>query len=217
VSLKEADPKLFDMYRLCSQPSVRYVGDAEDSGCGCTKSKSDAGGNLSDTATRDITIVAEGFTGDYEYTVLEATSTKGLLAWLDEHGWSTMGADDALDAYVAAGGFQFVSIALTPTVSERPSRVMTSAPAHPLRSDLLPGDDGARRDGSHRDPDASSSRRGRATVSAGAQKIGTLMRRTGTGRTRRSTIACELGGARRLRNRGGDDVRPRDVRDAPNR
>jgi hypothetical protein len=122
VSLKEADPKLFDMYRLCSQPSVRYVGEAEDSGCGCTKSKSDAGGNLSDTATRDVTIVAEGFTGDYEYTVLEATSTKGLVNWLDEHGWSTMGADGALDAYVAAGGFQFVSIALTPTVSETPEQ-----------------------------------------------------------------------------------------------
>jgi hypothetical protein len=33
-----------------------------------------------------------------------------------------MGADEALDAYVAAGGFQFVSIALTPTVAETPKQ-----------------------------------------------------------------------------------------------
>jgi hypothetical protein len=74
-----------------------------------SKSKSDAGGNLSDTATRDVTIVAEGFTGDYEYTVLAGDEHDGAREWLDEHGWSTMGADAALDAYVAAGGFQFVS------------------------------------------------------------------------------------------------------------
>jgi hypothetical protein len=122
VSLKEADPALFDSYRSCTQPVVEWLGDGEEeSGCGCAGgSKSDAGG-LGDTNERgDVTVVAEGFTGDYEYTVLEATSTKGLLAWLDEHGWETMGADAALDAYVAAGGFQFVSLALTPTVSETP-------------------------------------------------------------------------------------------------
>ena len=123
VSLKEADAALFDTYRACTQPAVRYVGeDEEGSGCGCAgASKNDAGG-LSDSDTRDVTIVAEGFTGDYEYTVLEATSTTGLVTWLDEHGWSTMGADAALDAYVAKGGFQFVSIALTPTVSETPKQ-----------------------------------------------------------------------------------------------
>lgn len=125
VSLNEADTELFDLYRACTQPVVQYVGDEEDSGgCACagSRSKNDAGGSLSDTSDRGVTVVAEGFTGDYEYTVLEATSTKGLLAWLDDHGWETMGADAALDAYVTAGGFQFVSIALTPTVSETPKQ-----------------------------------------------------------------------------------------------
>ena len=121
VSLKEADAELFDTYRACTQPVVEYVGDEEDSGCSCAGSQSakdGAGGG--DTRNGGVDVVAEGFAGDYEYTVLEATSTAGLLTWLDEHGWETMGADAALDAYVAAGGFQFVSIALTPTVSETP-------------------------------------------------------------------------------------------------
>jgi hypothetical protein len=120
ASLKEANLELFDTYRNCTQPILEYVGDDEDSGCSCARSqsKNDAGG-LGDTRG-DVTVVAEGFAGDYEYTVLEATSTAGLLTWLDEHGWETMGADAALDAYVAAGGFQFVSIALMPTVAETP-------------------------------------------------------------------------------------------------
>ncbi len=120
VSLNEADSVLFDTYRRCTQPIVQYEGD-EETGCACarSRSKNDAGGGLTDD-TRDVAVVAEGFAGEYEYTVLEATSTTGLVAWLDEHGWSTMGADAALEAYVAAGGFQFVSIALAPTIAETP-------------------------------------------------------------------------------------------------
>jgi hypothetical protein len=121
VSLEEADVALFDTYRRCTQPIVRADAETAENECGCSRSRSDdKSGGAGDTRNLGVDVVAEGYAGNYEYTVLEATSTKGLLAWLDENGWSTMGADDALEAYVAAGGFQFVAIALAPTTAETP-------------------------------------------------------------------------------------------------
>jgi hypothetical protein len=120
VSLQDADGALFDTYRACTQPTL--VVQETEPGCSCVGGASkgnDAGGG--DTRSGGVDVVAEGFTGTYEYVVLEATSAKGLLDWLDEHGWSTMGAGEAIDAYVADGGFQFVAISLAPTSAETPS------------------------------------------------------------------------------------------------
>ena len=117
-SLEEADPTRFDELRAATAPIVwvESVGGDEDEGgglgCGGDKSlgMSDGRGNEADSGSLGVTVVAEGFSGAFGYTVLEATSDVALLTWLDEHGFGIGPSAPAIASYVAEGGIQFLAL-----------------------------------------------------------------------------------------------------------
>lgn len=121
VSLVDGDQSRFtELYEL-TQPT--YVYDEDDDGggpsCGCTENA--IKGGLGETGgANGLDIVAEGFAGPYEYTVIEATSSDALLSWLEENGWSVGPAQPSIEAYVADGTWQFVAIGLRPDAAETP-------------------------------------------------------------------------------------------------
>ncbi|MDG1484570.1 MAG: DUF2330 domain-containing protein [Myxococcota bacterium] len=116
-AMEDGDEQHFTTLGYDTAPVVssRYADD--DGGCGQrTKGSSDFAdeANRLDTAAMDgAEIVAEGFTGTYSYTVLEADSVDGLEGWLTDNGWSMESSRPVLEAYVAEGGVQFVAISLT--------------------------------------------------------------------------------------------------------
>jgi len=116
TALEDGDLDLFDDVRDASQPIVeRYYESVSDSsdGCGCGGAKSGDALNLSDTASdragNGVDVLAEGFTGTYDYVLLEATDASELLQWLDDNGWSVGGSEDDLEAYIT-DGWQFAAL-----------------------------------------------------------------------------------------------------------
>lgn len=57
-------------------------------------SKNDLSGGV-----REVEVVASGFSGTYEYTVLEAPSSEALSSWADENGWALGNLASAADHY----------------------------------------------------------------------------------------------------------------------
>lgn len=126
LEIADADPERFDGLRQATAPDVwiESTGSYEDDGgggCGCgTALKGDAAGgerNALDTGAGQslgVEVVAEGFTGTFMYTVLEATDSQDLLDWLDTNGFSVGPSGPSIDAYVAEaaadGGIQFVAL-----------------------------------------------------------------------------------------------------------
>jgi len=117
-AMEDGDEQHFSTLSYDTAPEVssRY---ADDGGGGCAQ-KTKGGLDYADEANRLDTaamdgaeIVAEGFTGTYSYTVLEADSVDGLEGWLTDNGWSMESSRPVLEAYVAEGGVQFVAISLT--------------------------------------------------------------------------------------------------------
>lgn len=120
VGLADGDLSVFDALRGLTQPTIEYVGEEGDSGsgggCGCGATDNGLkGGAFGETAeVGDLGLVAEGFTGTYSYTVLEATSSEALLSWLSDNGWSVGESGPSIDAYISEGGYQWVAISLLP-------------------------------------------------------------------------------------------------------
>ena len=117
-AMEDGDEQHFSTLGYDTVPEVqtRY---SDDGGGGCRQpskgsfSDSEQRNMLDTAATGSAEIVAEGFTGTYSYTVLEADSVEGLEGWLTDNGWSIESSRPVLEAYVAEGGVQFVAIALT--------------------------------------------------------------------------------------------------------
>lgn len=118
VSIVDADESLFGLLREATAPTViRDFGDA--GGGGCAASKSDAGGRGGDTAEfNGVDVVAEGFTGSWEYVALTATEADALRTWLTDHGWA-LEAGDAIEHYVALGD-TFVALRVAPSIGATP-------------------------------------------------------------------------------------------------
>lgn len=87
---------------------------------GCLRGASKGGDNAFDTggAGGGVDVVAEGFSGPWEYVALTATSSDALVLWLDQHGFDVGPSGPSLDAYVADGTFQFVAITLSQEIDE---------------------------------------------------------------------------------------------------
>ena len=118
-SMEDGEQALFDQLNDSTAPVVETLrSDDEDGGAGGCGSKALRGSKSSDASFADTglsngaAIVAEGFTGTYSYTVLEADTTAALETWLTENGWSIESSRPVIEEYVAEGGVQFVAISL---------------------------------------------------------------------------------------------------------
>ncbi len=126
-SLGDGDPGRFTALHEATAPNVdvyAFGGDSEEeSGCGCgsdgLKGGMDSGGARNFEGGVDI--VAEGFGGSYQYTVVSADDAGALQAWLDAHGWAVGGAEDTLADLVAEGGYELVLVEVAPDVAATPS------------------------------------------------------------------------------------------------
>ncbi|MFT4977316.1 MAG: MYXO-CTERM domain-containing protein, partial [Myxococcota bacterium] len=116
VSIGERDPQDFADLFDWTQPNVeRNYASVEESGGCAGRAKSGDNALRADTgyANDGVEIVAEGYTDSYTYQIIETDSSDAFLAWLDEHDWSTGGAEAAIEAYVEEGGVQFAAITLS--------------------------------------------------------------------------------------------------------
>ena len=120
-SVEDGADSLFSELAEETAPSVSW-NDADDEasssgglGCGSRNKSSDFTAGGADTgglgADVGVDVLAEGFSGTYSWSVLEADSGDALQSWLDENGWSIGASGPAIEAYVAEGA-QFVAIAL---------------------------------------------------------------------------------------------------------
>lgn len=124
-ALVDGDVARFDALREASDPQVTYwEDDTSDSGpsLGC---RSKAGGtdrvnSLSDTGSGSWEVVAEGFSGTYAYTVIQADDPAGLSEWLTEAGFDASASQDTLDTYLQEGA-QMVLVRVNPDAAETPS------------------------------------------------------------------------------------------------
>lgn len=110
LSLGDGEVEDFEALAAATDPELDLK-EARDSGCMGGGSKD--GGGLGDSGTGGtVEVVAQGFTGTYQYTVLEASGSQALLDWLSTHGWDVDASAEGIEAYVNEGGWQFVALAL---------------------------------------------------------------------------------------------------------
>jgi len=118
-TMEDGDAAQFEQLSWDTAPEIRTQYNTDDSdggGCGARSlgMRNDVAGGWADTASDNgADVVAEGFTGTYSYTVLEADSVDALETWLVENGWSIASSLSVIEAYVEEGGVQFVAISLT--------------------------------------------------------------------------------------------------------
>lgn len=132
-SIEEGDPNTFDDLRAATQPEVVWTSAAGDSdtSCGCaggSKAGSDALSMDSGDFSNGVVVVAEGFAGDYAYTVVDADDATALAEWLGDNGWDVGATQTTLDAYVAAGDTELVLVELVPDVADTPDGGRTLPP-----------------------------------------------------------------------------------------
>lgn len=119
AAVEDGDAALFSALRGLSSPEYEYPPEAyEDGGCGCgpsSKGDSTPGG----LESNDVEIVAEGFTGTYEWIAVDAGDPTALDAWLADHGWTGLVEED-LQHYVERGS-TFLAVRVLPTVAQTPA------------------------------------------------------------------------------------------------
>lgn len=110
VSLADGSSSAFDALRDGTAPDEDLV-EPREPVCGNSKGLRNDAGGLGDTGA-GVDVVAEGFTGSYDYVVLEADSAQALVDWLESRGWDLGGTTSAVDGYVADGVWRFLAIEL---------------------------------------------------------------------------------------------------------
>lgn len=122
-SIEDGDPERFTELREQTQPTVYRSYAEEEPACGCGATAGKADNSLGDTAATDrgFDVVAEGFTGTFDYAVIEGDDAQGILDWLDQNGWQIADSEAAISAYVAEGGVRFVALSLAPQSAETSS------------------------------------------------------------------------------------------------
>ncbi|RME25361.1 MAG: DUF2330 domain-containing protein [Deltaproteobacteria bacterium] len=128
IELVDADRARFDALRELTAPQVwiSSLDGYEDDmmvGCGCAgASKADALQRGGDTGAVDgdstVQIVAQGFTGTYEYTVISGSDEQDVLDWLDAAGFSVGPSGPAIASYVAEGGVSFAALTVAGVASD---------------------------------------------------------------------------------------------------
>src|SRR5687768_12918754 len=120
-SVEDGDAERIELLRDASQPIVEWIEEDDSSGgggCGCgATSKYGLAGSVGDRGN-DVTVVAEGFTGTYDYVAIAADEVADLEAWFADNGWTGLATED-LDHYVASGS-TFVALRVVPDTAETP-------------------------------------------------------------------------------------------------
>lgn len=152
-AVEEGDEARFTAIEVATAPTAVYwsieeEGDSPGGGCGGAKAGmtndlgdgAQGGRGLGDGTPAGISIVASGFAGAFEYTVLEAEDAGGLVAWLQAEGYDTTISAPSIQAYVDDTiGFSWVAVQLAPEAAETPDGGVALPP---LRLTWSAGDDG---------------------------------------------------------------------------
>jgi hypothetical protein len=131
VAVEQGDEALFEALDEITAPTwereVPLSGDveAENVGCGCgadssLKAGSDSLGADRGDFSNGVDVVAQGYAGDFEYTVLQADQADGLVAWLTEHGYDTSVSAPAIARYVEDDtvAYRWVAVQLRPDLAQ---------------------------------------------------------------------------------------------------
>ena len=132
------DPEFLDNLEDYTAPRTWYESDS--SGCGvpfAASKDASLGGNGADTGSftdSGVNVIGDGTVGPFYFVILEATSTDALIEWLTteetetdpktgdvtviKQAFDLGNSANALNAYVDAGGFQFVAVQLNETWEE---------------------------------------------------------------------------------------------------
>lgn len=118
VELADADPTRFHDLRDLTAPLVMIQGvdDSDDGGgsggCGDKAIGMERGGGASwdNDQSLGVEVVAEGYSGTYGYSVLDASSDTALVQWLADNGFSIGPTGPAISTYVDEGGVYFVAL-----------------------------------------------------------------------------------------------------------
>ncbi len=105
LSVSDGDADWLEALRSASSPEVYREEPYEEETRGCFRSGASKGdgANLAGGGTQDVVILGEGFTGTYDYVVVEATDAAALTAWAEEGGWSIAGVSVDLQHYIDLG------------------------------------------------------------------------------------------------------------------
>ncbi|MES2644783.1 MAG: DUF2330 domain-containing protein [Myxococcota bacterium] len=150
-AVEEGDERRFTGVEVYTAPTAVYEredearGDAKR-GCAGGGDKPGSSDNAADTAQAGrgfedgISIVASGYAGAFEYTVLEAESADGLVAWLEAEGYDPTISAPSIQAYVDDPiAFSWVAVQLSPEAAETPDGGIVLPP---LRLTWSAGEDG---------------------------------------------------------------------------
>lgn len=116
-SLYDADPAIFDTLDQASAPEIlepppRSGGCVVPAGCGAADRV--GGGSMP-----SVDVVAQGFTGTYDYVVVHADSASDLDTWMSSNGWSAGTLGTAFQHYVDQGA-DFVALKVVPDTAQTP-------------------------------------------------------------------------------------------------
>jgi hypothetical protein len=67
-------------------------------------------GDANFTSEGDVTVLYQGSTPTYDYTVINADSSDALMTWLSDNGWDPGETAASITDYVNEGGWQFVAV-----------------------------------------------------------------------------------------------------------
>ena len=127
-SMVDGDLARFERLTALSQPRIEmmsYGSSGDDGGgwmrwcCHVEVWRWRSCGGFGDTGTNDVDIIAEGFTGTYDYTVVESDDADGLVEWLEGNDWVLGANEAALTEYVDEGGFRSCLVVPLPEVPWR--------------------------------------------------------------------------------------------------
>jgi hypothetical protein len=114
VELADADADRFDALRAETAPLVWSEASVVSQGCSCGPTMKAGGARDAYNVADSVTVIADGFTGTYDYVVLQADDPGAITTWLGDNGWSDGGETGVLDVYGSEGILTIAALRLEP-------------------------------------------------------------------------------------------------------
>ncbi|HHO53662.1 MAG TPA: DUF2330 domain-containing protein [Deltaproteobacteria bacterium] len=118
-AIGDGDPDLLADLRERTAPYVA-VAEPSSAGCGCSgEADADkAGGRSTEDGTPGVEIIAQGFTGTYEWTAIAADEAQLLSGWFSDQGFVPP-PDEDLEHYLGLGA-TMLAVTITPQDAQTP-------------------------------------------------------------------------------------------------